>query len=490
MVINKYHKILNCIYYGVISVLVGLCVSLCFGDATWYDEIFSISIIEHSFSDIISFTASDVHPPLYYFILKVFAMVFGYNMVVFRLVSVLFFSGMLLIIGWFCKKHFGIWTAIFTVLFIAGAPNMLLYATEIRMYSLCCLFIIVSIVLAIEIYNEPNLKRWVSFSIVNVLAAYTHYFAGAAAILIMCCLLCLILFKKENQKENIFSWIKSTSLTAILYLPWLFVFYKQLTKVKGDYWIEPFSLEYLKDYVKFVFGKDKMFAISLILLFLFAVFMIFYHRNKEYTKIFFIEIVTFFSFIVAGILLSVLVTPVFWKRYIIIVLPLFWMMVVSSLLQKKNKVMLILLGAIGIFMLSSNFSNEYYHRTAEENSSAHYLLENEMQDEDIIYTETPFIMAAMSVYFDAKDCYIAETSFVGEAFNRWPEMISCNIVRDAQELCSQKNCVVWLLDWGENRRVSVFEENGYKIIDKGAQTVGWGDGVNAMTFQVYKCVLD
>ena len=36
----------------------------------WFDEGFSINLINNSFTDIILFTALDVHPPLYYLILK------------------------------------------------------------------------------------------------------------------------------------------------------------------------------------------------------------------------------------------------------------------------------------------------------------------------------------------------------------------------------------------------------------------------------------
>lgn len=489
MVKKVNHKLLDLVYYVEIIAIAIICISLCFGDATWYDEIFSISIVEHSFSDIISFTASDVHPPLYYFILKVFGMIFGYDMVVYRFVSILFFIIMLLSIGWFCKKYFGIKEAILAMLFITGAPNMLLYAVEMRMYSLSCMLIVISMVLAIEIYNQANWKKWIAFSIVNVLAAYTHYFAGAAVILIMCCLLFFIFFKNNNRKDNVFWWMKSTVLTAILYIPWLFVFYKQLTKVKGDYWIEPFELSYLKDYWQFVFGKHELLSVVLMILFLLAFFMIFYCKNRKYNHIFFMETVSFFGFIVVGILLSVLVTPVFWKRYIIIVLPLFWMMISCSLLQFKKDKILIVLCCIGAIMLFSNYSDEYFHRNAEENSSAYYLLKEEMEEGDVIYTETPFIMAAMSVYFEAEDCYIAKDSFEGEAFSRWHEMIACNVVEDAQGFCAQENSTVWLLDWGENRRVSLFEENGYQVIDMGIQTVGWGDGGNSMTFKVYKCVL-
>ena len=46
--------------------------TLCFSSDIWYDELFTVGMIEHSYGDLIGFTARDVHPPLYYCIVKLF----------------------------------------------------------------------------------------------------------------------------------------------------------------------------------------------------------------------------------------------------------------------------------------------------------------------------------------------------------------------------------------------------------------------------------
>ena len=86
-------------WLGRVVFVLLIALSLCFltvGDEIWFDEVFSVSIVKHSFSDIISFTAADVHPPLYYFILKCFTLIFGQRMSVYHLVSVIPFILMLL----------------------------------------------------------------------------------------------------------------------------------------------------------------------------------------------------------------------------------------------------------------------------------------------------------------------------------------------------------------------------------------------------------
>ena len=53
----------------VLTLLMAL---LCGNLSLWRDEAFSLNLIRMSFSDLITATAQDVHPPLYYLMLKVF----------------------------------------------------------------------------------------------------------------------------------------------------------------------------------------------------------------------------------------------------------------------------------------------------------------------------------------------------------------------------------------------------------------------------------
>jgi len=51
----------------------------------WFDEAFSAYISQFSFFDIARYTATDVHPPLYYWILKLWTEFFGTSELAFRL---------------------------------------------------------------------------------------------------------------------------------------------------------------------------------------------------------------------------------------------------------------------------------------------------------------------------------------------------------------------------------------------------------------------
>lgn len=488
--------------------------SLCFlavGDELWYDEAFSISIVKHSFPEIVAFTAADVHPPLYYFILKMFTLVLGQRMSVYHLVSILAFMLMLLAIGRFVSKHFGTWEAMLSILLVTSAPNMLTYAVEIRMYSLCCLLVALSMILAVEIYEEcassadvlPGRehyihagKKWAAFAVVNVLAAYSHYFAGAAVLLIAGCLFLALAFQKAGRRKNLACWFLAMGATGVLYIPWLFVFYQQVTKVKQDYWIEGFHIGNFLEYEKFIFGQDQWMKVLLEVVFLLAVCaMIYFWKNEKKDRIFFLNGFTFFGLIGSGVLLSILITPVFMRRYIIVVLPLFWITVVCALLQIRHKEIFLALGCVGLILFSVNYGKEFSHRNNPANTTMLYLLQEEMEEGDVIYSAHCYPMADAAVYFPERERYLPAEAMDGEAFTQWGALTDTRIAADAETFCEERHQTVWLLELYEDEdeakaeeNVKLFEKNGYEVTDQGEQTIGWGDGyTDFLVVHIYLC---
>ena len=48
-----------------------------FDNNFWMDEAFTTNLVQHSISEIVVATAADVHPPLYYLLVKVGYEIFG-----------------------------------------------------------------------------------------------------------------------------------------------------------------------------------------------------------------------------------------------------------------------------------------------------------------------------------------------------------------------------------------------------------------------------
>lgn len=154
----------------------------CFHPTIIRDETFSMSIIKHSYFDIVSYTARDVHPPLYYVILKFFVEFFSLFSISAvssgKLTSAIPYFLLLIISAFYIRKHFGKLTS---AIFI-GMANMQNFGVQIRMYSWGMFFVTVACLSAYGLLKNPhNTKSIICFILCILMASYTHYFACIAS---------------------------------------------------------------------------------------------------------------------------------------------------------------------------------------------------------------------------------------------------------------------------------------------------------------------
>ncbi|MDR3223681.1 MAG: hypothetical protein LBT66_08145 [Methanobrevibacter sp.] len=124
---------------------------------SWEDEGYTLNLISKSLKDIIFITAGDVHPPLYYIILKVgmefcslfissgsfnasnmFNSYYSLNIIEAKLISTISLILLLYFSFTKLKKGFGWLTSGIFGFCIATMPKIVSYGTEIRMYSWVC----------------------------------------------------------------------------------------------------------------------------------------------------------------------------------------------------------------------------------------------------------------------------------------------------------------------------------------------------------------
>ena len=73
---------LSVIFIGAILFIGG-----CFQNSLWYDESYTVGLMCHSLLDSIKWAVYDVHPHLYYVMLKIFTMIFGNTLPAMRIFS-------------------------------------------------------------------------------------------------------------------------------------------------------------------------------------------------------------------------------------------------------------------------------------------------------------------------------------------------------------------------------------------------------------------
>ena len=250
----------------------------CFHSNMWFDESYSIAIAKHSFKEIWQIGSHDVHPVLYYIMIRIVMLITNNSIVCVRLFSCVPLILMSILGYSFIRKEFGNKAGLIFTFFSLFFPTLLTYAGEIRMYTWAMLFVTMMFVYAYKIMNNNNvrevlsddnnimyenkiknkntlLKYWIIFSIFSLASAYTHYYALAVAAIINVGMFIyfiiaytksnkndskgiFILKDRETYKFNLISSIVSAVVQIILYLPWLFVFISQTKVVSKGFWIK------------------------------------------------------------------------------------------------------------------------------------------------------------------------------------------------------------------------------------------------------------
>ncbi len=190
----------------------------------WFDEVFSWHISISSFYEIIVRTTNDIHPPLYYFILKIWNFFFGDSVFSMRLLSAIFTSFAAFFIYGVSKRFMRPSVAFIPLILYCISPLNLFYSQEARMSGMNLLFNIAALYYFILILeNEYSIRKLIRtptlylFIFFESAAIYTHYFSFfifAAQLVYL-----VIHFKNDIRAYRPFAIAYSAVIT--IYLIWI-----------------------------------------------------------------------------------------------------------------------------------------------------------------------------------------------------------------------------------------------------------------------------
>ena len=227
----------------------------------WFDEAFSAYIIRYDFPKIWHFTSVDVHPPLYYFALKIWSLIFGSSDFALRAMSVFFAVATIWVSFCLVKRIFGAKTAAISTAFLAISPMFVRYSQEIRMYTMVAFFAVLTIRAFYEIYlaknSEKAKKKWqILFVVSAALGIWTQYLSGLTLVALW--IYRAILVRKNSPKAKFSKFVKEffaekwfalNAWIMALFLPWIPFFLKQAATVKTNFWIQDLSFNTLPNYI-------------------------------------------------------------------------------------------------------------------------------------------------------------------------------------------------------------------------------------------------
>lgn len=277
---------------GLGLIMLGKSVMLCFSNDIWYDELFTVGLAEHSYGELVRLTAADVHPPLYYCIVKLFAdlckliMPGAGTIIPAKIVSVLPYFVLLIYAVTFIRKRFGIFVGGMFLFCVTAMPQLSAYTVEMRMYGWALLFVTAAFLhgyALVESYvnsktelsgHDGSGKDWqrrlhgVAFVLYGLAAAYTQYFACVAVVMVY---LFVLLAFWYGDRRRIREWFFYVAVSVICYVPWLSALAGQLGAVSENYWILPLTWRSLGGCVKFLmkpaFADDRVNTVLAVVLF-------------------------------------------------------------------------------------------------------------------------------------------------------------------------------------------------------------------------------
>lgn len=204
----------------------------------WFDEAFSAYIVRFDFAKIAYFTANDVHPPFYYWLLKLWTIVFGHSVVSLRSLSLLF--ALIALVGVYVlvrRLTESKWYSLVATLAAAFTPVLVRLSNEARMYTLVLAIVVWATYFLLRAQEENRRCWWGAYSLLVMLGMLTHYFAALAWLAHWAWRYFEV---RSGRIKKFFSkpWVVTFAIAISLYAWWIPMAVKQFATVQASgFWI-------------------------------------------------------------------------------------------------------------------------------------------------------------------------------------------------------------------------------------------------------------
>lgn len=220
----------------------------------WWDEGISLHLATSSWAEIIRDRLDNIHPPLYFFLLKGWLALTGVSPFTGRYLSVLASLAQVALAftaarHWSGRPHRAAlpWVAAALMLL---SPLSVIYGQEIRVYAMLPLIYIGGLLLAGRLLRAGGMRTWLLFCLVVLewIGLHLHYVAILGVGYITLWGLWVLL--RRHDRAGTRRWIGAQTIVAVASLPWLLAVLNNWAAVSaeagaGTFGTEPVPLRYL-----------------------------------------------------------------------------------------------------------------------------------------------------------------------------------------------------------------------------------------------------
>lgn len=469
----------------------------------WFDEAFSAYIIQFSFWDIARYTATDVHPPFYYWVLKTWTLLFGTTDLAIRSMSIFFGSAVIAATFFLTRKMFSRSVAWVSLLFLILSPMLIRYSDEARMYTLAAFIVILATYVLLKATELKQRKLWVYYGLLVSIGMWTHYFT-AFAWLAHWVWRATQTWRKGDKLKAVWrkfftkDWVIAYAIAVGVFLPWLIVMGYQLTVVQASgFWISPVSIDtpanYLSNYFYYLehYEAQSWLAFALIGIIILTIVLLpkAYAALKAGEKKSFLLISSLAWAPPVLLFLASLppLRPSFVERYLlpaIIALSVFLAVVLVVGTRRWKAIYRAIPVAVISAMMIFGITNVYYYGNFNKNTMYHIMTKEVVQEiqrlgepGQPIVSQTPWVFYE-AIQYTSKDhpvFFVDETTeYVFGSLDMLKDN-DRNKIKDFDAF-AKANPVIWYIGQNESGDISPLRDDWKKL-----QSVGIKDEITGKT---------
>lgn len=230
----------------------------------WGDEGSSLLLAQYPLSELWDHAAHDVHPPLYFALLRGWIGLFGDSIFSIRLASAVPGVVAVFLGTWLTHRIAGRRATFLACLLLALLPTAVRHSQEVRMYALLSVWLLGATLALVYWAHTPGRKRYLAIYVALMTAGfYTHYFSMWCVLSHWAWLL-LLRGQPAGAQRPILrrDWWLANVAIVLLFLPWLpglidLVQHMDALKAGGDVgWEDPVTLRSLPSMVWQLMAQD------------------------------------------------------------------------------------------------------------------------------------------------------------------------------------------------------------------------------------------
>ena len=236
-----------------IGSFLGLTLTRLTSSSIWFDESFSSYLMRFDWAGITHYTALDVHPPFYYYCLKLWTNLFGNTPVTIRLLSVVLGVVAIILAFRLAGRLFGQRVASLAAILLAISSLFVRYGIEARMYMLVAVIGLLGIMTYLRAETSGKRCRYLLYGLVMALGMWTHYLMVTVWLSVW--VYRYLKLRRQGCKgrkllRSFFSadWLIAHAVAIAAFLPWIPYVLHQLRGMSSGYWIPAVTVNTLGDY--------------------------------------------------------------------------------------------------------------------------------------------------------------------------------------------------------------------------------------------------